>query len=131
MCLHKLLLCLYTLSQYLHLCCGLTVANELLFNKDFVDAERLLKEKREGSVRRLRGLKMLDRGVPRSGYNILNANGEIIGVLTSGTQSPTLGIGIGLGYIAVNQAKLGDHVYVEIRNKSIPAQVTKPGFLSQ
>lgn len=101
------------------------------FNKDFVDAERLLKEKREGSVRRLRGLKMLDRGVPRSGYNILNANGEIIGVLTSGTQSPTLGIGIGLGYIAVNQAKLGDHVYVEIRNKSIPAQVTKPGFLSQ
>lgn len=101
------------------------------FNKDFVNADRLLKEKQEGSVRRLRGLKMLDRGIPRSGYNVLNANGEVIGVITSGTQSPTLGIGIGLGYIAVDEAKLGDYVHVQIRNKSVPALVTKPGFLPQ
>lgn len=99
------------------------------FTKDFVDRSFLESQKAEGPAVRLRGLKMEGRGIPRAGYEVVNGEGEVIGRLTSGTQSPTLGIGIGLAYIASNQAKLGDRVFVRIRNKDIPATVTKPGFL--
>lgn len=99
------------------------------FTKDFVDRESLEAEKAKGPAERLRGLKMEDRGIPRAGYEVVNAAGEVIGRLTSGTQSPTLGIGIGLAYIDSHQAKLGDRVFVRIRNKDVAATVTKPGFL--
>jgi len=99
------------------------------FTKDFVDSERLAAEKAAGPQNRLRGLRMEERGIPRAGYDVTNSSGEVIGRLTSGTQSPTLGIGIGLAYIASNQAKIGDRVFVRIRNKDVAATVTKPGFL--
>lgn len=99
------------------------------FSKDFVDRETLEAEKAKGPTERLRGLRMEDRGIPRAGYEVVNAAGETIGRLTSGTQSPTLGIGIGLAYIASSQAQIGDSVFVRIRNKDVPATITKPGFL--
>jgi aminomethyltransferase len=99
------------------------------FSKDFVDRETLEAEKAQGPAERLRGLRMEDRGVPRAGYEVVNDAGEAIGRLTSGTQSPTLGIGIGLAYIARSQAQIGDSVFVRIRNKDVPATITKPGFL--
>lgn len=99
------------------------------FSKDFVDRETLEAEKAKGPTERLRGLRMEDRGIPRAGYEVVNAAGETIGRLTSGTQSPTLGIGIGLAYIAGSQAQIGDRVFVRIRNKDVPATITKPGFL--
>ena len=99
------------------------------FSKDFVDRETLEAEKAKGPTERLRGLRMEDRGIPRAGYEVVNAAGETIGRLTSGTQSPTLGIGIGLAYIAGSQAQIGDSVFVRIRNKDVPATITKPGFL--
>ena len=99
------------------------------FTKDFVDSERLAAEKAAGPQNRLRGLRMEERGIPRAGYDVTNSSGEVIGRLTSGTQSPTLGIGIGLAYIARSQAQIGDRVFVRIRNKDVPATITKPGFL--
>lgn len=99
------------------------------FTKNFVDRSTLEAEKAEGPKERLRGLKMEDRGIPRAGYEVVNEAGEVIGRLTSGTQSPTLGIGIGLAYLASHQAQIGRRVFVRIRNKDVAATVTKPGFL--
>jgi aminomethyltransferase len=70
-----------------------------------------------------------ERGIPRQGYDIESATGEIIGRITSGTQSPTLGQGIAMGYILSNFADLQETVWVRIRKKAVPARVVRPGFL--
>lgn len=99
------------------------------FTKEFVDCERLKAEKESGSISILRGFKMLERGIPRSGYTIENSAGKAIGHVTSGTQSPTLGIGIALGYIQKDCALLESEVFIRIRKNAIPAMVVRPGFL--
>ena len=99
------------------------------FTKDFVDRERFEAEKANGSEQRLRGLVITERGIPRQGYAVEDAAGDVIGRVTSGTMSPTLGHAIGLAYLAGENAQLGSTVYVRIRNKTIPAQVVRPGFL--
>ncbi len=99
------------------------------FTKSFVDRERFEKEKASGSPSVLRGLVMIDRGIPRQGYELVNEEGEVIGKVTSGTMSPTLGQAIGLAYLATEYAQIGSTVHVRIRNKTLAAQVVRPGFL--
>ncbi|MDE0871793.1 MAG: glycine cleavage system aminomethyltransferase GcvT [Flavobacteriales bacterium] len=99
------------------------------FNKDFVDREYLLAQKEQGTDRVLRGFKMLERGIPRQGYTIENTEGDVIGHITSGTQSPTLGEGIAMGYIQKSQADLGNQIRIRIRKNTVAAQIVRPGFL--
>jgi aminomethyltransferase len=79
----------------------------------------------------LRGLVITERGIPRTGYTIENADGKTIGRVTSGTSSPTLGHSIAMGYITSSEAHLGNTVYVRIRKNAIPAEVVRPGFLKK
>jgi aminomethyltransferase len=97
--------------------------------KSFIDKDFLLKQKEEGLTRRLRGFKMLDRAIPRHGYEIVDENENIIGVVTSGTSSPVLGYGIGMGYIQKQFSALGATVYLKIRNKLKKAEVVKLPFI--
>lgn len=95
------------------------------FTKDFVNSENLKKQKEEGVSRKLVGFKMQDRGIPRQGYDLLNADGKVIGRVTSGTMSPTLSIGIGLGYVQTAYAAPDTEIFVSIRDKSLKAKVSK------
>ena len=99
------------------------------FNKDFIAKDILLKQKENGLSKKLVGFKMIDRGIPRSHYLIKDADNNEIGHVTSGTQSPTLGYGIGLGYIDLAHSKVGTEIFIEVRNKLIKAVVTKIPFL--
>ncbi len=95
------------------------------FTKDFNNADALKKQKEEGVSQKLVGFKMIDRGIPRHDYEIQDANGNKIGRVTSGTQSPTLGHGIGLGYVKTEYATLGTEIYISVRNKGLKAEVSK------
>ena len=99
------------------------------FTKDFVDRARLEDQKSNGTTRILRGLRVLDRGIPRHGYTVEDADGNTVGVVTSGTMAPTVGCGIGLAYLAADAAELGSHVFVRVRNNALRAEVVRPGFL--
>ncbi len=101
------------------------------FNHDrkFIDREFLMMQKKEGVTRRLRGFVLTERGIPRHGYELLNEAGSVIGKVTSGTMSPVLGKGIGMGYIAREYSAFGTQIFVKIRNKTIPAEVTKLPFI--
>ncbi len=95
------------------------------FTKDFINAEELKQQKEEGVNRHLVGFKMLERGIPRHGYDILNDKVEKIGHVTSGTMSPSMGIGIGMGYVATEYKKAGTELLIPIRNKKLKAEVVK------
>ncbi len=97
--------------------------------KEFIDKSVLLKQKNEGVSRRLRGFEMIDRGIPRHGYEITDSEGKVIGVVTSGTQSPVLEKGVGMGYIAADQSALGTEIYIQVRNKLLKAKVVKTPFI--
>ncbi|WP_266204276.1 glycine cleavage system aminomethyltransferase GcvT [Pontibacter kalidii] len=101
------------------------------FNKDFVNAEDLKAQKEQGVSRKLIGFEMLEKAIPRSHYEIVNAEGEKIGEVTSGTMSPSLGKGIGLGYVANDYSKAGTEIFIRIRNKDMKAQVVKPPFVKK
>lgn len=98
------------------------------FTKDFVNSENLKKQKEEGVTRKLVAFELLERGIPRHDYEIVDANGNVIGKVTSGTQSPSLNKAIGLGYIPTSLASEGSEIYIRIRNKDIKAQVVKLPF---
>lgn len=95
------------------------------FTKDFTNSANLKKQKEEGVKKKLVAFKMIDKGIPRHDYLLKDAAGNIIGKVTSGTQSPMLGIGIGLGYVATEFSSPGSEIYVEVRGKSLKAQVSK------
>lgn len=99
------------------------------FSKDFINSEALQAQKEAGLSRRLTGFIMEDRGIPRKDYRILNAEGEAIGVVTSGTQSPSLDQAIGLGYLNKPYDAADTEIYIEVRNKQLKARVSKPPFL--
>ncbi|HEX7413170.1 MAG TPA: glycine cleavage system aminomethyltransferase GcvT [Bacteroidia bacterium] len=101
------------------------------FTKDFTDKDFLLAQKASGLTRKLVGFEMIDRGIPRHGYPIVDASGNNIGVVTSGTQSPTLNKAIGMGYVKTAFAKAGSEIYISIRDKSIKAAVTAIPFLKK
>lgn len=98
------------------------------FTKDFVDADRLQQQKEAGVTRKLVAFEMIDRGIPRHDYPIVNAAGETIGKVTSGTMSPSMKIGIGLGYVTVDHAKLESEIFISIRDKGVKAKVVKLPF---
>lgn len=98
------------------------------FEKDFVNAEALKKEKLKGPVRKLVGFELNEKGIPRHGYDIVDEKGDTIGVVTSGTMSPSLGIGIGLGYVPVIFSEPGSKIFIQIRKHTIPATVIKLPF---
>jgi aminomethyltransferase len=95
------------------------------FKKDFTNAAALKKQKEEGVTRKLVGFKMVDKGIPRHDYSIKNAAGEVIGKVTSGTMSPLLGIGIGLGYVTTANSAAGSEIFIDVRGKALKAQVSK------
>ncbi|MBS1558568.1 MAG: glycine cleavage system aminomethyltransferase GcvT [Bacteroidetes bacterium] len=95
------------------------------FTKDFTNASFLKKQKEEGIQKKLIGFKMNDKGIPRHGYLLKNAAGSEIGHVTSGTMSPVLGIGIGLGYVATEHAKPETEIFVDVRGKLLKAIVSK------
>jgi aminomethyltransferase len=97
--------------------------------REFIDRDFLMMQKNEGISRRLKGFVLLEKGIPRHGYELIDSNGTVIGNVTSGTMSPMLEKGIGLGYIAREYAALGSVIYVKIRNKNIPAEIVKLPFI--
>lgn len=98
------------------------------FTKDFTDSEFLAKQKEAGVTRKLVAFEMIDRGIPRHDYPILDAAGTVIGKVTSGTMSPSMKLGIGLGYVTVDHSKLDSEIYIEIREKGVKAKVVKLPF---
>lgn len=98
------------------------------FTKNFVNSEFLKAQKEVGVTKRLVPFEMLERGIPRQGYDIVDADGEKIGRVTSGTMSPSLGKGIGLGYVAKDQSKRDNKIFIQVRKKQIPAQIVKLPF---
>jgi aminomethyltransferase len=99
------------------------------FTKPFINSEALLQQKQTGLSRKLVGFEMIDRGIPRGHYELCDAEGNVIGHVTSGTQSPTLSKGIGLGYVPTAYSKLGSEIFVKVREKLLKAQVVKPPFV--
>lgn len=98
------------------------------FTKDFVNAEALKKQKEEGVLKKLVAFELTEKGIPRQGYNIVNANGAIIGEVTSGTMSPSLKKAIGLGYVSKEFSKRGSELFIQVRKKVIPAVVVRLPF---
>ncbi|MGG6231432.1 glycine cleavage system aminomethyltransferase GcvT [Tenacibaculum sp. SDUM215027] len=98
------------------------------FTKDFVNAEALKAQKEAGVTRKLVAFELTDRGVPRHDYEIVDADGNKIGRVTSGTMSPSLGKGIGLGYVTKENSKVDSDIFIQVRKKQIPAKVVKLPF---
>ena len=97
------------------------------FNKDFIMKDHHAAIKAAGPSKKLVGFEMIDRGIPRQHYPILNAAGDVIGEVTSGTQSPTLSKGIGMGYVST--AHTDSEIYISIRDKAVKAAIVKMPFL--
>ncbi|MBL6446443.1 glycine cleavage system aminomethyltransferase GcvT [Fulvivirga sp. 29W222] len=95
------------------------------FTKDFINADNLKKQKEEGVTRKLVGFKMVDKGIPRHDYIIEDAEGNEIGKVTSGTMSPVLNQGIGLGYVTKEFSAPGSEIYIAVRNRKLKAEVNK------
>ena len=98
------------------------------FNKDFVNKPYLLNQKENGVTKRLVAFELQERGIPRHDYTITNAAGEAIGIVTSGTMSPSLKKGIGMGYVSKEFRKSGTEIFIQIRKKLVPATVVKLPF---
>ncbi|MHA4893371.1 glycine cleavage system aminomethyltransferase GcvT [Pedobacter sp. PWIIR3] len=98
------------------------------FTKKFTNAEALLAQKEAGVKRKLIGFEMIDRGIPRHDYEIVDAEGKVIGKVTSGTQAPSLQKAIGMGYVDKGLDKEGTEIYIDIRNTRIKAKVVKFPF---
>lgn len=99
------------------------------FTKNFIDSDVLLAQKQAGLANKLVGFEMIDRGIPRGHYELCDAEGNAIGHVTSGTQSPTLSKGIGLGYVPLANSKVGSEIFVKVRERFLKAQVVKLPFV--
>lgn len=95
------------------------------FTKEFTNSAALQKQKEEGVKQKLIGFKIIDRGIPRHDYEIQDADGNKIGRVTSGTQSPVLSQGIGMGYVKTEFASPGTEIFIAVRNKGLKAEVSK------
>lgn len=98
------------------------------FTKEFVNSENLKKQKEAGVFRKLVGFELLDRGVPRQDYEIVDKNGDVIGIVTSGTMAPSLNKGIGMGYVTSPFAAVDSEIFIRIRKNDVPAKVVKLPF---
>lgn len=98
------------------------------FTKDFVNSENIKADKENGVATKLIGFELIDRGIPRHDYEIVDAAGNVIGHVTSGTQSPSLNKGVGMGYVNKEFAKEGTEIFIRIRKNDVKAQVVKTPF---
>lgn len=96
--------------------------------KNLIDSDLIAKQRAEGVSRKLVGFELQERGIPRAHYDLVDVQGNTIGVVTSGTMSPTRKIGIGMGYVKTEFAKVGTEIAVQIRNKAVKAVVVKTPF---
>lgn len=110
---------------------GLGWITKFVDGKNFIDREYLWQQKQQGVSRRLVGFEMVDRGIPRQHYAIADADGNKVGEVTSGTMSPMLKKGIGMGYVKTELSKPGTELYIIIREKSVKAVVVKTPFYKQ
>ena len=99
------------------------------FTKDFINSEALKAQKESGVSKRLVGFEMVDKGIPRHDYEITNESGEVIGKVTSGSISPVLNKGVGLGYVTSGYNTPDSKIFISVRNKQLEAKVTKPPFI--
>ena len=107
---------------------GLGWITKFVDGKNFTNRSMLEKQKAEGTVRKLVGFEMIDRGIPRHGYELTTAEGDKIGVVTSGTMSPIRKIGIGMGYVKPEYSKIGTEICIDMRGRKLKAVVVKPTF---
>ena len=107
---------------------GLGWITKFADNKPFIGREVLEKEKSEGVSRKLCCFELIDKGIPRQGYEIVNSDDDIIGEVTSGTMSPILKKGIGMGYVKPEYAKPGSEIVIKVRNRKLKAEVVKAPF---
>lgn len=107
---------------------GLGWIIKLVDGNNFVARDVIEREKASGVTRKLCAFKMIDRGIPRHGYEIADDSGNVIGKVTSGTMSPCLKIGIGMGYVKPECAKIGNQVFIKVRNNKLKAEIVKPPF---
>ncbi|MFN8325272.1 MAG: glycine cleavage system aminomethyltransferase GcvT [Flavobacteriaceae bacterium] len=98
------------------------------FTKEFTNSENLKKQKEAGVSRKLVGFEMIDRGIPRHDYEIVDADGKNIGIVTSGTQAPSLGKAIGMGYVKTEFSAVDSEIFILIRDKKVKAKVVKMPF---
>ena len=97
-------------------------------NKNFTSSNIFKSQKQKGVEKKLVGFKMEEKGIPRKAYDILNSDNEIIGKVTSGTMSPSLGIGIGLGYVNIEDANIDSEILIQIRKNIKRAKIVKTPF---
>jgi aminomethyltransferase len=98
------------------------------FTKSFINSENLAAQKQNGVERKLVGFEMIERGIPRHDYEIVDITGTVIGKVTSGTQSPSLQKGIGMGYVKTSFSKVGTDIFIKIRDNKVLARVVKMPF---
>jgi aminomethyltransferase len=110
---------------------GLGWITKFTDSKDFIDKNLLLKQKNEGVERRLKGFVMIDRGIPRQHYEVVDASGTKIGEVTSGTMSPMLKQGIGMAYLNKGYWKADTGIFIRIRNKDLKAKVVNLPFYNK
>ena len=104
---------------------GLGWITKFVDHKNFIDKDLLLKHKAEGTGRKLVGFEMIDRGIPRQHYEIADAAGNVMGEVTSGTMSPMMKVGIGMGYVKTEFSKVGTEIFIVVRGKLLKAKVVK------
>jgi len=107
---------------------GLGWITKFVEGNDFIDRDFFEKQKADKPSRRLKGFEMVDRGIPRHGYQIEDAEGNVIGEVTSGTQAPALGKAIGMGYVKKGFYKAGTEIFIRVRKKALKAQIVKTPF---
>lgn len=98
------------------------------FTKEFIDSDKLKQQKEAGVSRKLVAFEMVDKGIPRHDYEIADASGKVIGKVTSGTMSPSMKIGIGLGYVAIEEAVMDNEIFIIVREKLVKAKIVKLPF---
>lgn len=107
---------------------GLGWITKFTEGNNFIGRDALEKQKAEGVTRKLCAFTLTERGIPRHGYKIVNSADEEIGEVTSGTMSPMLKVGIGMGYVEAKYATPGTEIFIKVRNKNLKAEVVKPPF---
>lgn len=108
---------------------GLGWITKINEHKNFIGKELIVAVKNNGVQKRLRGFKMIDRGIPRHDYEIFNSQNEKIGKVTSGSISPILNVGIGMGYIQNDYAAFGSEIFIQVRDKMLRAIIVKTPFV--
>jgi aminomethyltransferase len=107
---------------------GLGWITKFTDEKEFINKAALLKQKNEGVSKKLIGFEMIDKGIPRHYYEIVDANGNVIGEVTSGTMGPAVKMGIGMGYVQTAYSKADTEIFIRIRDKNLKAKVVKFPF---